>query len=316
MLAKHAWCAIPALILCPVWGFAQGVTHAKLGPMPRDAPEPALPAHQRAAGRFAIGFGPAAGRGTVLRLLDQQAPLRVLFPDPEPGDPILGAILNCAGGLAGGDRLDQAVRVEAGGAATLSSAAAEKVYRSLGPETRVATRLAIGPGAALEWIPQETILFDQVRFRRRMTVRMAADARLLAAETLVFGRSARGERLATGQVLDGWRLHGADGRLHWADALELSGDIAATLDAPFGFGGAEAMGMLLLAAPDAAAHLPLLRGLSAPAPGAATLPRPGLLLGRWVGRATAVRRAVAEAIIALRAAALGLPPRLPRLWAT
>lgn len=284
--------------------------------MPRDASEPALPVHQRAAGRFVLGFGPSAGRGTVLRHLDQQAPLRVLFPDPEPGDPILGAILNCAGGLAGGDLLHQTVRVEPGGCATLSSAAAEKVYRSLGPETRVTTRLDLAPGAALEWIPQETILFDRVRFRRRMTVALGAGARLLAAETLVFGRSARGERLVTGQVLDGWRLHGPDGRLHWADALDLSGDTAATLDARFGFDGAEAMGMLLLAAPDAAAHLPLLRDLPQPAPGAATVPRPGLLLARWLGRATAVRRAVGGAIIALREAALGLPPRLPRLWAT
>jgi urease accessory protein len=288
--------------------------------MPRDAPDPAHPAppaHQRAAGRFAVGFADGGdGRGTVLRHLDQQAPLRVLFPDPEPGDPILGAILNCAGGLAGGDVLDQAVRMEAGARATLSSAAAEKIYRSLGPGTQVTTHLSLAPGAALEWIPQETILFDQARLDRRMRVELGAGATLLAVETLVFGRAARGERLRRGALLDRWRLHGADGALLWADALELGGGIEAMLDARFGFDGAEALGTLLLAGPDAAAQLPLLRDLPQAAPGAATLPVPGLLVARWLGRATAVRRAVGEAIIALRAAALGLPPRLPRLWMT
>lgn len=285
--------------------------------MPRDAPETALPAHQRGTGRFVLGIGAAPRpRGGVLRHLDQRAPLRVLFPDPEPDDRLLGAILNCAGGLAGGDSLAQEVLLEPGARATLSSAAAEKVYRSLGPETRIDTRLRLGAGAVLEWIPQETILFDAARLSRRLDVDLGEGAALLAAEMLVFGRGARGERLRRGAVLDRWRLHHAAGRLHWADALELGGDIAGRLDSRFGFAGAEAMGTLLLAAPDAAAHLPLLRDLPQPAPGAATLPRPGLLLARWLGRAVAVRQAVGEAIIALRAAALGLPPRLPRLWAT
>ncbi len=281
--------------------------------MPRDAAETAPTAHQRAAGSFALGFRTAAARGTVLCHLDQRAPLRVLFPDPEPGDPVLGAILNCAGGLAGGDTLEQGVALESGSCATLSSAAAEKVYRSLGPTTAVTTRLGLGPGATLEWIPQETILFDGARLDRRMTARLEEGARLLAAETLVFGRAARGERLRHGAVLDRWRLHGPGGALLWADALDLPDPPAMLLDARFGFDGAEALGTLLLAAPDAAEHLPRLRERAG---GAATLPRPGLLLARWLGRAAAVRRAVGEAIIALRAAALGLPPRLPRLWST
>jgi urease accessory protein len=287
--------------------------------MPRDTPpDPTETRHQRATGAFALTFGLRSDGATALRHLDQHAPLRVLFPDPEPGDPPLGALLNCAGGLAGGDALRQAVRMEAGARATLSTAAAEKVYRSLGPETRVETRLSLAPGGALEWIPQETILFDGARLSRRTTVEMAGDARLLAAETLVFGRAARGERLTRGLVLDRWRIQGADGALRWADALALSGeDLAARrLDAPFGFAGAEALGTLLYAAPDAEAHRALLRGLPQPAPGAATLPRPGLLLARWLGGAAAVRRAVGAAIVALRAAALGLPPRLPRLWTT
>ena len=77
--------------------------------MPRDA-EPTQPAHQRADRRLRAGLRRVgAGGGTALRHLDQQAPLRVLFPDPEPGDAAAGRLLNTAGGLAGGDALDQAV---------------------------------------------------------------------------------------------------------------------------------------------------------------------------------------------------------------
>jgi urease accessory protein len=168
----------------------------------------------------------------------------------------------------------------------------------------------------LEWIPQETILFNRARLDRRMRVDLGAGATLLAAEILVFGRAARGERLQRGTILDRWRLHGPDGTLAWADALALQGGIDAALDARFGFDGAGAMGMLILAGPGAEGHLATLRDVPQAAPGAATVPRPGILLGRWLGRAAAVRRAVGGTIIALRAAALGMPPRLPRLWMT
>jgi urease accessory protein len=293
--------------------FRPAALHVMVRTMPRDMP-PLPSRHQRADGAFDLVFG-RAPRGTVLRDLYQQSPLRILFPTPEPGEPPTAALLNCAGGLAGGDALRQSVRLEAGAQATLSTAAAEKVYRSLGPETRVETAIVLEAGAVLEWIPQETILFDGARFLRGMRAELAPGATLLAAEALVFGRAARGETMTRGLVRDRWRLHGPQGLL-WADALALEGDLAALLAAPFGFAGAEALGTLLLAGGDAVAGRDLLRGLPEVAPGAATIPRPGLLLARWLGRAAAVREAVGMAIVALRAAQLGLPARLPRLWTT
>lgn len=266
--------------------------------------------HQRAEGGVALRFAHGA-RGTALRDLHQAAPLRLLFPDPEPGEAPIAALVNTAGGLAGGDAVGIEVALEAGARATLASAAAEKIYRSLGPETRVAARLALGDGAALEWIPQETILFDGARLSRRIEADLAPGAVLLAAESLVFGRTARGEVLRHGLVRDLWRIR-RGGRLLWADGLALEGDIGAHLAAPFGFAGAEAMATLLLAEDGAEARLEALRAVA----GVATVPRPGLLLARWLGRATEVRAGVARAIVALRSQALGLPARLPRLWTT
>jgi urease accessory protein len=210
-----------------------------LMPMPADVPATVL--HQRAHGAFRVVFGCSA-RGTVLRDLHQAAPLRILFPQPEPGEPPLAALLNCAGGLAGGDQLEQSIELEAGATATLSTAAAEKVYRSLGPITQVATDIVLGAGATFEWLPQETILFDGARLQRRFAVALGEGAALLATEILVFGRGARGETWRQGLLRDFWALTRPEGLL-WIDRQVLSPEAMA---APFGGVGAEAMGMLIV----------------------------------------------------------------------
>ncbi|MBP0495867.1 urease accessory protein UreD [Pararoseomonas indoligenes] len=270
------------------------------------------PRHQRADGGVEIVFGVARGR-TVLRHLYQSSPMRVLFPDAEPGTPITGALVNTAGGLAGGDMVRVQARVEEGATATLCTPAAEKLYRSLGPETRIGTALHVGPGAVLEWLPQETILFDRARLRRRLDVELSPGARLLATEMLVFGRAARGERFREGFLHDAWRLR-VNGRLRWADALRIEVPDEA-LEDRFGFAGAGGFATLLYAGADAAERLPVLRDLAGPL-GAATVPREGVALIRWLGPAMPVRAALAAAIPALRAALFGLPPALPRLWTT
>ena len=282
--------------------------------MPR-RPTDSIP-HQRARGRLVLGFARQA-RGTVLDELFQSSPLRALFPDPEPDEAITAAVVNTAGGLAGGDALDVRVRVGEGAVATVSAPAAEKVYRSLGAPTLISTTLAVGAGARLEWIPQETILFDGAVLERRIGVDLAADARLLMAEVMVFGRTAHGEVLTSGALRDSWRLR-RGGSLLWADGLAMEGDLSTPLTAPFGFAAAQALGTLVYAGEGADALIARLRedDREWPAPGGVTLPRPGLLLGRWLGGALAVRRSVSAAMLIVRAAAMGQPARLPRLWTT
>jgi urease accessory protein len=223
---------------------------------------------------------------------------------------MLAAVANVAGGLAGGDSLALSVEAGAGAALTVTGAAAEKVYRSLGATTRVETRLTLGPGARLEWLPQEAILFQGARLSRRLSVAMEPDASLLAAEMLVLGRAAHGELLWRGALAESWRIS-RGGRLAWVDALRLPENPRPVLEDRFGFAGANALATLVLAAPGAAAHREALRELSG---GGATMPVQDLLLARWLGEAGEVRRALAAAIAHLRAAALGHPARLPRLW--
>ena len=108
--------------------------------------------------------------------------------------------LNTSGGIAGGDRLDSAFSVRTGARATIAAQAAERFYRALpgGAPSQVRTRIAVADGAAVEWLPQETILFDRCALDRRLHVELAADAWFLGVETLVFGRAAMGESRGTG----------------------------------------------------------------------------------------------------------------------
>ena len=88
--------------------------------------------------------------------------LRVRFPNSQSDGALDAVIVNTAGGMTGGDRFELGIDVGAGARLSVTTAAAEKIYRSLGPDTEVGIKLAIGDGAALVWLPQETILFDQV----------------------------------------------------------------------------------------------------------------------------------------------------------
>lgn len=259
-------------------------------------------AHQRSRGAASLEV---AAHG--LTRLSQASPLRILFPTPEPGAALEVAFVNVAGGLAGGDAIEAGITLHAGARAQITTPAAEKIYRSLGDTSRIATRISVAEGAVLEFLPQEAILFDGARLTRRMEARVAPGGTLLAAESVVLGRIARGEVWRQGALHDAWRLRQGE-RLAWADAMALD---AAAREAPFGMDGADSLGMILLVAEGAGQHRELARELTG---GAASLLRPGLLLLRFLGSAGAVRGAMASAIPALRAAALGLPPVLPRLW--
>jgi urease accessory protein len=268
---------------------------------------------QRGEGAAEIVFA-RRGERTALKRLYQRTPCRVLFPDAEIGDPSLAVLLTTSGGLTGGDSVRIDATVTAGASATLATQAAEKLYRSLGPDTRVDITLAVEADAYLEYLPQETILFNGARLARRTHVDIAPGGRLLACDMLIFGRAAHDERLTRGRIFDGWQLR-CDGELRWADALALDGDIAAQLRSPFTFDGAEAMAFALYVGSNAAGLLPFARKLAetGTSHGGASVVR-GVLLARFLGGPAAVVRADLSRYIRGLRAALGWPARLPRVW--
>ena len=182
---------------------------------------------QRAAGRLEAEFAVSAGR-TRIRRLHQAGCLKLRQPRPLPGGVQAEAVLiNSSGGLTGGDRLQQAFAVEEGAALTLTTQACERVYRAASDHAGVATRLVAGSGSALQWLPQETILFDGGAVRRTLDVDSAPDARLLLAESVILGRRMMGETVRTGLFRDRWRVR-RDGRLVFADDLAFGPGIEAT----------------------------------------------------------------------------------------
>jgi urease accessory protein len=184
-------------------------------------------AGNRALGRIALSVA-AAADGSRRRRVHEAGALRVRFPNVAGKGALDAVIVNTAGGMTGGDRFDIDIAVEAGARLTVTTAAAEKVYRSLGPDTRIGIKLDVGEGAALAWLPQETILFDRVRLRRSIDVDAAPGARLLLAEGIVFGRSAMGETVTQGHFSDHWRVR-RGGKLVFAESLRLDGAMAQRL---------------------------------------------------------------------------------------
>jgi len=269
----------------------------------------ALPALPRAEGAAALSF---KRRGTVTAIdrLYQFGVLRLRLPRVEPGEPPEAVLLNTAGGITGGDRLTLDLRWAAGTAAAVSGQAAERVYRSAGGVASVATRIEVASGATAEWLPQETILFDGAALERELTVTLAPGARFLGVETLVFGRTARGERLRQGRLRDAWRLW-RDGRLVFAEAIDLAGALGASLGRRSAAPGLAAVALLVLAAADAESRLAALRDSLAGAAGlAAASAWNGLLVARFAARDGATLRGdLLPALALLRG---GRPP--PRVW--
>jgi urease accessory protein len=167
----------------------------------------------------------ASSFGNDTRIVDifQRSPIRIMFPRME-GALKEAVLVNIAGGIAGGDRLEYVVTALSSASIAVTSQAAEKVYRALSEPAQVATKLKVCNAAKLAWLPQETIVFNSARLRRETEIILSAGAELIALEWLVLGRAARGEKMIAGHITDSWRVR-KDGRLIWADTFRVTDEI-------------------------------------------------------------------------------------------
>ncbi len=197
---------------------------------------------------------------TRLADLFQDGSAKVRLPKVHDGSGPAAVFLNSAGGVTGGDRLSFEARFGKGTTATVTTQAAERIYRRSDGVGHIDNRLIVEAGATARWLPQETIVFDGAGLRRRLDVDLAGDARLVAVESVVLGRTAMGEEVTTVELFDHWRVR-RDGRLVYADALRLSGDSRSILRGGATGGGTRAFAGILVAAPDASSWLDRSRDL-------------------------------------------------------
>lgn len=176
--------------------------------------------------------------------LHESGSLRVRFPSPE-ADGLSAVFVNTAGGVAGGDRFDIDIAAREGSRLTLTTAAAEKIYRAESVPAQLNISLKAEAGSHLGWLPQETILFDRARVSRRIDIDLAESASLLLCEIVVFGRAAMGERMLNGEFVDRWRIR-RGGRLVFAETVRLDGDIGAKLASAAIAKGGVAIGTALI----------------------------------------------------------------------
>lgn len=223
--------------------------------MPKDLPDAATLAPQRARGALELSVK-ARDQATALDKFRTTGCMKALFPRQR--DRLEAILINTAGGVTGGDRLSAKAVAKPGTRLTLTTQSAERAYRANSDWGVVENRLDLEPDADVHWLPQELIVFEGARVRRKLTVNLAYGSRLLAVEPVVFGRTAMGETLHDVCVHDRievWR----DGHPMFADAMRFEGDVQAQLASTATCSGASAMATVLYLAPDAQACLPPVR---------------------------------------------------------
>src|ERR1043165_7714319 len=183
-------------------------------------------AANRAGGHVALSVKSVGGQ-TRRAQVHEAGSLRVRCPGA-PAHELEAVIINTSGGIAGGDRFALDIAAGQGTRLVVTTPAAEKAYRTPGPDSLIDVKLELAAGATLAWLPQETILFDRARLTRSIEVDLAPDGRLFLAEAIVFGRSGMGEAVEEGALFDRWRTR-RDGKLIYAEGLRLDGPIAQRL---------------------------------------------------------------------------------------
>jgi urease accessory protein len=263
-------------------------------------------AANRAVGGITLAVRASSGLTRRARVREDGS-LRVRCPGP-PSAELEAVIVNTAGGIAGGDRLMLDITAEAGARLLVTTAAAEKVYRTLEAAASIDVKLRLGAGSSLAWLPQETILFDRARLERAIEVDLADDARVLMAEAIVFGRVGMGEAVNEAFLFDRWRLR-RGGQLVHAEATRLDGAVARKLAQPAVANGGIAVATVLVM-PGDETTIAGVRGLGRDLRGEVGA-------SAWNGLAL-VRlcatdgEALRHDLLAVLAAVRGAP--LPRLW--
>ena len=258
-----------------------------------------------------------SGSDNGTRIVDvfQRAPIRIMFPRSVGSAVEEAVLINTAGGIAGGDRLECSVTALANASIAVTSQAAEKVYRALSEPARISTKLKACEAAKLAWLPQETIVFNSGRLSRETEIELSSGAELLALEWLVLGRAAYGEEIVGGHISDSWRVK-EDGRLIWADSFRVTDEMFPHLHRKALLSNNKAIGTLIYFGPFLDTRLEFLRDI-APSLGChcAATSVGGLIIVRFATEVSSDLRHALRRFLQQFNRQLGRGPfRVPKMW--
>ncbi len=157
---------------------------------------------------------------TVLAHRRHQGPLTVQRPFYPEGDVCHLYLLHPPGGVVAGDSLTIEITAAENSAALVTTPAAGKFYRSAGELARQSVTLTVAAGATLEWLPQETIIYEGARVVSKLRVELEVGAGFIGWEVLALGRPAANEGFAAGEVNMSWQIFRA-GVLFYREHLKL-----------------------------------------------------------------------------------------------
>lgn len=270
--------------------------------------------------RLSLGFAEDDG---ATRLMDRDhfGPLIVQKPlYPEGREVCQVVIVHPPGGVVGGDELEITAKVGASARAQITTPGAAKWYKANGHVSRQNIRLEVGPGGVLEWVPQETIFFDDVNVVLDHQVLLQKGASYIGCEILCFGRTASGESFTKGQITQRIGIR-CDGKLIWFEQLRLSGGGPA-MKSPLVLAGGTVCATLIAVGKAVPAEV-----LNAAREGAGVIANGAGQLGvsqlkpvvvaRYLGDSSeTARRIMLHVWGLLRPEMLGRPAMVPRMWNT
>jgi urease accessory protein len=279
-------------------------------------PEHSPPQSSPWQAKLALRFGERDGE-TILAASRHEGPLRIqkaLYP--EGRDVCHAIVLHPPSGICGGDHLHIDVEVGTEAQALLTTPGAGKWYRSAGALAEQLVTLKVSRGGTLEWLPQESIVFDAALAHMRTHVELEEGARYIGVETLCLGRRASGETFSRGalQLATDIRL---DGKPLWRERGRIEGG-SALLDSPIGLAGFTVCSTIIAAGAEVDAETLAACRQAVPAEagaqyGVTAMPR--LFVGRYLGHSSEAARAwFVELWRALRPTLIGRDMVLPRIW--
>lgn len=261
---------------------------------------------QRARGRGEIGAKRVEGRSRI-DVLFQEGAAKIRLPETF-SEEMEAVIINTAGGLTGGDRMDWVVNAAPGTFVTATTQACEKIYKASFGTAEINTVITAGAGARIHWLPQETILYDNAALTRRLDVDLADDAEFIGVEAVLLGRTAMGETMEHGLFRDRWRIR-REGQLVHAEDLKLDGKVGElTALAPV-LGGQVAFATLVYVGPFCEAYLGPVRAVLKDSMGGASAWADKLVVRISASDGLALRKKLIPVISILRAGAA-----VPKVW--